>query len=560
MIYDIRQSIRHLNRYQEIIRIFIKYGFWDVISKIKIGLIPDIAKKIIPQSEEKDISALSTPVRIRMAFEELGATFIKLGQMLSSRPDMIPPEIAQELSGLQDQVAAEDFVKIKETLEAELGGVLDDIFDSFDEKAIAAASIAQVYKAKIKTGQTVAVKILRSNLKIKISTDIDILKNFAALIEKYIPESRLYNPSGIVKEFEKTLKKEQNLALEGRNIDTFRNYSADDKTIRIPKVYWDYTREKILVTEFINGVKITDFGNMKNSELDRRQIALNCAQSLLKQIFEYGFFHADPHPGNLFVLPGNIIAPVDFGMMGRIDEEMKDDLQNILRGIVEKDVYRITHVLLKIGMIEDRIDTRALHRDLLDYLDRYHSIPLNKLNASTILNEFMEIIQEFQIKLPPDLVMMGRALVMEEAIGEKLDPEFNLFELLVPYAQKTMLESINPLNTYRKTFRTIEQGAALMNDLPEDLKFLMNKLKNDKLKLNLEHLGIEKLSRDIDKSSNRLSFSLIIAALIIGSSLIIREGSGPTIFDYPAFGIIGYSLASILGIWLIISILRSGKL
>ena len=560
MLRDIRKSMRHLTRYQEILRVFVKYGFWDVITKIKIGLIPDMAKKILPQIEKKGFANLEKSVRLRMAFEELGTTFIKLGQMLSVRPDLIPPEIAQEFSKLQDDVAAEPFEKVELTFVQEYNKSLSNLFSEFDKTPVAAASMAQVYKAKLKSGEIVAIKILRSNLKQKIATDIDILSNLAQLLVKHIPESKLYDPVGIVKEFDKTIRKEQNLMLEGRNIDTFRGYAKDDPTLKIPIVYWEYTTEKILVTEFIDGIKISEINTMDEKGIDRKEVAKNGASTLLKQIFEYGYFHADPHPGNLFVLPGNIIVPIDFGMMGRLDEEMKKDLLDILRGLVDKDAYRITRVLLKIGLLEDQVNSRALERDILDFIDRYHGIPLNQLDAAIPLNEFMELIQEYQIKLPADLVMMGKALVMSEATGVRLYPEFNLFELLIPYARRAFFDSLNPLNHYKKIFNILEQSSDLLRGLPEDLQSLLMKIKNDKMILNLEHKGLDNFTKEIDRSSNRISFALVIAALIIGSSFVIQIDKGPMLFDYPALGVIGYVLASVLGVWLLIGILKSGKL
>lgn len=557
---DIRKSIRHLNRYQEILRILVKYGFWDIVDKIKIGLIPDMVKKIVPHIEKKELTVLSTPERLRMAFDELGATFIKFGQMLSLRPDLVPSDIAQEFSKLQDEAAAERFEEIEAQLNREYNKPFAEMFADFDETPLAAASMAQVHKAKLKSGEEVAVKILRPNVKHLIEADMDILLNLAQLIEKHIPESRLYDPVGMVKEFDKTIRKEQDLMLEGRNIDIFRRNMHGDPTIKTPLVFWDYTTKKILVTELINGIKISDVQALDDSEIDRRQVAENGLRSILKQIFEHGFFHADPHPGNIFVLPDNIIAPIDFGMMGRIDDEMREDLLNILRGIVDKDAYRITRVLLKIGLIEDLVNSRSLQRDNLDLLDRYYGIPLNQIDATVPLNEFMELIREHHIKLPSDMVMMSRALVISEAVGVQLYPEFNLFDLLIPYTKDIFFDRYNPFRQYKQIQRIVEQSVDLLKGLPEDLQNILLKIKNDKLTMNLEHKGLDDFTRELDRSSNRISFAVVIASLIIGSSLVIQLDKGPFIWDYPALGVIGYVLASVFGIWLLISILRSGKL
>ncbi len=557
---DIRKSIRHLNRYQEILRIFVKYGFWDIVERIKIGLIPDLVKKIVPQTEKKGISTLNTAERLRMAFEELGATFIKLGQMLSLRPDLIPPEIAQEFTKLQDEVTAHPFEDLEVELKHALKIPIKEIFAEFEMVPVAAASMAQVHKARLKSGEQVAVKVLRPKIGKQIATDVDILLNLAQLIEKHIPESKLYDPIGIVKEFDKTIQKELNLTLEGRNMDIFRRYTEKDTTIKTPRVYWEFSTKNVLVMEFIDGVKISEADAFDKPGIDGKQVAENGARSLLKQIFEYGFFHADPHPGNFFVLPGNIIVPIDFGNMGRIDEEMKDDLLEILRGIIEKDAYRITRTLIKIGSIEDQINSRALQRDILELIDRYYGIPLNRLDAAVPLNEFMKLIREHHLKLPIDLVMMGRALVISEAVGMQLYPEFNLFELLIPYTKGVFISRLNPFTQSKYAMRLLEESMDLIKNLPEDIQNILLKIRNDRVGINLHHVGLEDFTREMERSSNRIAFALIIAALIVGSSLVIQLNSGPFLWGYPALGIIGYVLASALGIWLLISILKSGKL
>ena len=330
--------------------------------------------------------------------------------------------------------------------------------------------------------------------------------------------------------------------------------------IIFPVVYWEYSSEKILVTEFIQGIKISDIEALDKAEIDRKQVAENGAKAILRQIFEFGLFHADPHPGNLFVLPGNIIAPVDFGMVGRIDEEMKQDLLNILRGIVEKDVHRISRTLLNIGIIEDQISIRDLQRDLLDYLDRYYGVPLNQLNTAQLLNEFMELVRDYRIKLPPDMVMMGKALTISESVGRQLYPEFNMFDLMIPYVKQNFYERWDPFSHYRNLTRILDTGIDLLKNLPDDVRNILLKLKKDQMTIRFQHQGLEHLTRELDRSSNRISFSMIIASLIEGSSLVIQLEKGPFLWGYPALGIIGYLLASFFGLWLIIAILRSGKL
>jgi len=556
----LRRSWRHLNRYQEILKVFVKYGFYDIVEKIRVGLLFDISKKILPRLEKKELATLGTAVRLRMALEELGPTFIKLGQMLSIRPDLIPPHIADEFSKLQDEVRPVSFDVVKPYIEAELGSSLTDLFSEFNQDAIAAASLAQVHWAKLKSGEEVAVKILRPNIQHVIETDLEILYDLARLLEKHIPESELYDPIGIVNEFSTTIRKEQNMIFEGRNIDLFRRHFKDDPTIKLPIVYWELTTEKILVTEYIKGIKISEIEILEKQEINLKEVANNGAQLILKMVFECGVFHADPHPGNIFVLPGNVLAPVDFGMVGRIDEEMKECLVNILRGIVDKDTHRISRTLLKIGMIEDQIDRRKLNRELLEFLDRYYRIPLNQLSTPQLLNEFLVLIRNFRIKLPSDLVMMGKALAISEGVGRKIYPEFNMFELIVPYSEKLLLHRLDPFYQFKNFSRFMETGIDFLGNLPDDFRLILTKLKKDQITIKFQHQGLEHLTRELDRASNRLAFSLIIAALLIGSSMLIQFNKGPFLFGYPALGIIGFLLASFMGIWLLISIMRSGKL
>jgi ubiquinone biosynthesis protein len=555
-----RRSIRHLGRYREILQILVKYGFWNIVEKIQVGLLHDVTKKIFPRHEKREYAILGTPVRLRMAIEELGPTFIKLGQLLSVRPDLIPSSIAEEFTKLQDEVEALPFEKIRPALEREYQKPFEDLFLKMEEKAIAAASLAQVHQAILEDGTKVAVKILRPNIKKIIETDLEILFNLAELAEKYIPEMELYDPVGIVKEFARTIRREQNMRLEARYIEIFRKHFHGDRMVKIPKVYWDYTNEKVLVTEFIDGIKISDLRKIEEAGLDRKQIAENGAKLLLKQVFETGLFHADPHPGNIFVLTENVIAPVDFGMVGRIDDETREALVSILRSVVQKDVYRLARVLVNIGMVEKETDFKQLQRDLSDYLDRYYGIPLSEVDLNQLVNELITLVSEHHIKLPADLVMMGKALVISESVGRQLYPDFNLFELLAPYTKKIFFNRFNPAYQYRYFTRIVDETYELLRNMPGDIRNILTKIKQDNLSIYFQHRGLENLTRELDRASNRIAFALIIAAIIIASSVIIIFDKGPFIWGYPALGIVGYVLASVLGLWLSIAILRSGKL
>jgi ubiquinone biosynthesis protein len=555
----IRRRFSNLSRYQEILRVFFKYGFEDIVNRIGITKRIRIDKtQHTIQSE--NIIALNSSERLRMAFEELGATFIKLGQMLSLRSDIIPAEFAKEFSKLQDSVQKDETEKIKSVLLKEYGKPLNEVFLEFDETPIAAASIAQVHKAKLKTGEEVAVKILHPGVTEKIEADLEILRNLSRLIETHITESRPYQPVEIIKEFEKSIKKELNLFLEGQNIDTFRNYFQDDPTIKLPIVYWDYTTQGILVTEFINGIKISELLNNEASDIDPKQVTMNSANALMKQIFEIGIFHADPHPGNIFVLPGNVIAPIDFGNVGRIDDDMRNAFIEMIMGIVDQDPNRITRALVSIDFVDDHTNLRGLKIDLMEFIQHYYKVPLNRINLSKLIDEFIELLRTHQIKLTADLSILIRTLAISEAIARELYPQFNFAEILIPFAKKSYLNKFNPFTRFRSLIRTAEEGFDLLKKLPEDLQSILYKFRNDKFIITFKHQGLEEFGRRIDSSSNRLSFAIIIAALIIGSSLIMYPGKGNLPLSYPVIGITGFVAASVLGVWLLVGIMRSGKL
>ena len=556
---NILRKFNNLTRYQEILRVFIKYGFNDTVNRISIAILPRNDKNLL-LTQKDNLVALSTSERIRMAFEELGATFIKLGQMLSLRSDFIPAEFAKEFSKLQDSVQKDEIEKIKSVFIQEFGKPVNEIFLEFDEIPIAAASIAQVHKAKLKSGEIVAVKILHPGVAKKIEADLEILKDIARLIETHIPESRFYEPVEIIKEFDKTIKKELNLVFEGQNIDIFRYHLQNDSAIKIPIVYWEYTSESILVTEFINGTKISDLRKNEASDIDPKQVTMNAANSLMKQIFEIGIFHADPHPGNIFVLPGNIIAPIDFGNIGRIDDDMRNVLVEIVMGIVDQDPHKITKVLSNIGVVDDSTNLRVLKLDLMEFINHYYGVPVNRINISKVMDEFVEVIRTHQIKLPPDINILIRTLVISEAVAKELYSQFNLAEILMPFAKKEYLNKLNPVTRYRSLIRTAEESFDLLKKLPEDVQSIFYKFRNDKFTMTFKHQGLEEFGRRIDCSSNRLSFAIIISALIIASSIIMYLNKGNLLWDYPVIGIAGFAATSILGIWLLIGIMRSGKL
>jgi ubiquinone biosynthesis protein len=503
---------------------------------------------------------LTTPERLRLAFEELGPAFIKFGQVLSSRPDVLSAEFVKELSKLQDHVPPFPFSDAKALIESQFGCPLTEVFDDFEEEPLAAASLAQVHRARTKTGDEVAVKVQRPGIGSIIETDIRILRDLASLCQRHWPESRHYEPVQIVDEFAGMIRRELDYIKEARNIQRFGEFFADDEAIYIPRAYRELTAPTVLTMEYIHGIKVSELEQLQATGLNRKTIAINGANFILKEVFEFHFFHADPHPGNIFVLENNVIAPVDFGMIGTLDEEIVRQLGIALTAIVKKDVDTLLNVLLNIGLAPEPINRRVFRTELADFLERYHELPLGQLIIKAIIEDLMVLVRRHGLRFPQEMVMMARALVMYQGVGTMLYPEFNIIEHARPYVQKLMMRRLDPARQLKEISKLIRGTASFFKELPTDLREILEKLKKDELGIRFEPRGLDRLTRELDRSSNRLSFAVIIAAIIIGSSLVFQTGAGPKLFGYPCLGLVGLLAASILGLWLLVGILRSGRL
>lgn len=557
----INRNIRSIRRYRNILGILIKYGFGHIVEQLNISYYLELGRRIVTLgTAPKEIERLTQPVRLRLAIEELGPTFIKLGQILSTRPDILPREYIEEFRKLQDTVPSIPVEAVRAQIQRELGYPAEDIFAEFSSIPIAAASIAQVHKGRLHSGEQVVIKVRRPGIEQVVSTDLDILMGLAYLLENHIPASHIYDPIGIVKEFRRILSREMAFSREARTIDRFEVNFREDPTVHTPRVYWDYTGESVLTMEYVEGIKISDLPRLTAKGYDLKAIARNGADAILNQVLIHGFFHGDPHPGNLYILEGNRICFLDYGMVGRLDEELKYQLVDLIMAILDRDVDRVLNSLLFSGQLNEEIENQQLRRDLSEFIDDYYELPLQEINAGKLLTEFIEILTDYRIRFPSDLMLLAKALVTIEGIGRQLDPEFNMINHIKPFMQKLLKKRVNPAAVSKDLLRLGQSYAGLMRTFPRDLKELINRINRNKFKIDLEHRGLERLIIDLDKSSNRISFSLLIAALIVGSSLIMQTDKGPLLMGFPILGFLGYSIAGFLGLWLAIAILRSGRL
>ncbi len=543
-----------IRRSKQIISVLIKYGLDYFIDQAKIGFWFKIRKK------SKEFQRLTLPKKLRLALEELGPTFIKFGQILSTRPDFLPPDFIKELEKLQDKVPPFSSFYAQKIIEKELNKPLKKLFKKFESEPIAAASLSQVHKAILPNNKVVAVKIQRPGIKKTIELDLKILENLAGFLENRFYNGWVYQPKLIVIELKKAIEREIDFTNEAYNFERFRMNFKDTEDIKVPKIYWEMSTSKILTMEFMKGTKINEItqGKYKNV-FDAKKVAKRGAQAILKQILEDGFFHADPHPANLLVQPPNTIIMLDVGMVGYLDEETIFKIAKLLQAIIDRNIEKIIDCLENLGAVIKEVDRISFRQDLKELLDRYFGVPLKHLEIKKISEDMLKVMVEHHLVLPSSFVLMLKALSMEESIGKKLDPDFDMISTAKPFVKKILRKKIMPQELLKKSNILFQESMELIEKLPGDLIDILHKFKEGRLKFNFEHQGLEKLVREIDRSSNRISFSLIIAALIIGSSLVLQQQVGPFIFGYPILGIIGYLLASFLGFGLIISILRSGK-
>jgi len=562
-IFHIDRTYRNIQRYRQIVSVFIKYGFGGLLEQLNLDYYLALGKSLITLQRIKrdDLIRFSKGERLRLALEELGPTFVKLGQLLSTRPDMVSPEILSELRKLQDKVPGFPFSEVRKQIESSMGIPLEEAFSEFSQEPVAAASISQVHCARLFDGTLVAVKVQRPEIEELIATDIDIMFTMAELATKHISELEPYQPTLLVREFAKNIRLELDFHVEGRNIDRFAKNFAKDPTVHIPTVYWKQSYSKVLTLEWIDGTKVDEL--LKSGELDYDPtiLAAHGADFILRQILEFGLFHGDPHPGNLFILPGNVIAPIDFGLVGRLDDELATALLDLLLSVLKQDVQGLLRVLFKIGVVdEEKVNLRELRADLFDFMDRYVGVSLKDLRLQNLVQDFIRIINYHQIRFLPDFMLLLRVLISVEATARNLDPSFDFFNHSAPLVQELAEKRFSPEYLQKIVSSRFQEISSLLEIVPGATRDILKKLSRGHLRFEFEHLGLNLFSKNLDRIANRISFTMVISAIIIASSLIMSADNGFKVFGYPLLGIIGYVMAGGLGTWLAIAILRSGKM
>ncbi|NJD56094.1 MAG: AarF/ABC1/UbiB kinase family protein [Nitrospirae bacterium] len=552
------------NRIRQIINVFLKYGFGKVIDQIHLGRFIPFRKRIRAFGQWPPVKSPSAPEQLRMAFAELGPSFIKLAQILSSRPDLITSRFADEFKKLQDRVPpfpAEEAIGI---IENETGKKIEEIFSSFDSNPVAAASIAQVFQGKLLDGSDVIIKVQRPRIREQIETDIGILMYAAGLLEKYLPESNFFNPSGIVEEFSKTVRKELDFLEESRNCMRFRKNFESIPEVHIPDIFSTFTTNKIIVMERIEGVRIDDIEGIVKLGLDRPKLAKAGVNAYFKMTLEDGFFHADPHAGNIFAMPSGKIGFMDFGIVGKVSPELRETMANTFLALINKDFDRLIDQYIELGLVPEHVDLDAFRKgfkaDLLDFLEPLYGMTIKEINFAEYLDTVTHLAIKHQMKIPSDLLLINKAMLILESIGRELDPDFDFIAVAEPYASKIVRERLKPGRLFEKARKNVMEVTDFAVLFPRQMRQIVQKVLKDDFHIKMTHIGLDRLIRDMDRSSNRIAFGMIISAILLSSAIMHATGAGPTVLGFSLLGLSAFFFALVMGFWLIISIIRSGRL
>jgi ubiquinone biosynthesis protein len=555
-------TMRDLPRLQEITSVLIRHGLGDIVRRIGVSGALKGASDLLQLAASAEMMQLDPPVRVRMAMQELGPTFIKLGQVLATRVDLFPPEWIAEFEKLHSDVPPVPFEDLLPELTIALGRSPFDVFVDLEATAHGSASIAQVHRAKLRGGEHVVLKIRRPGIRPKVEADLRLLGHLASLVESEMPEARRYQPVEIAMQFARSLERELDFTVEAMNIERFAVHFADDPYIVIPRVHAEYTSETLLVQEHVSGIPGTDLAAVEAAGLDKKLLAARGAESLLNMILVDGFFHADPHPGNVFFLPGNRIVMIDFGMVGRLAPRRRREVVDLLAGLAQMEEQPMIDVLLDWAGEDAYVDDTRLAADINELVFDYESVPLASIRIGVLLRRFAEIVRKHSIVLPADLTLMFKALVTMEGLGRQYDPAFHVVPYLQPLLRRVILERYRPAELARRGRSAATEFLNVVGSVPRDIARLVREARRGKTRIDLDLKRLDDFGQKIADTLDRVTIGIMTASLVIGSAIIMRVEGGPSVFGVPVLGVLGftgYALAFVNSVWVIYGIWRNSR-
>ena len=542
--------LANINRLKDIAAVLLRFGFKDLVERI------DLPGVSLPEPAPPSTVPSTTEERVRLVLDALGPTFVKFGQIMSLRPDLLPASMIRELGKLQDHVGEVDFEDIREVVEQACGDKLETVFAVFDRTPIAAASIAQVHRAVLrKEGDIVSVKIRRPGIRRTLDTDMDILEYIANRLHANFEPLHVYDLPALAKHVRRTLRREMDLRREARNLSIARSYLKTNGDVGVPSVFETYSAETILVMEHIQGTPIREI-HFDDSDQARLFARLGL-RTAIKQILEDGFFHADPHPANMMITADNQLCLIDWGMAGRLTERDRRELIEVLGTIIDRDSHGLMTALFRLSEAGETVDRRGLEQDLMDTLDTTYAVPLEEINIGQLLMAIANMMREYRLRLPPELILMIKALVTAEGTARMIYPRLDVIAEARPEIERLSRERFGPLRIWRMLKSALPAMLRYRQEIPGRLMGIMQKIDRGDITIQFAHTNLESLLSTLENIANRLTFAMIIAAMIVGSSMIITTGVGPYIFGYPAIGVIGYLISAVIGLWLLVNIIRT---
>ncbi len=556
---DIGRTIQHVQRFRDVVRVFLKYGYDDIAHRLHLpGSLGLPTKR--RREEQEAIRNLSQPEKLRRACEELGPTFVKMGQIVSTRPNLLGPAFAEELAKLQDAVAPIAFEEIQYVLKSELKCPLEEVFQAIEETPLGSASIAQVHRARLVNGDDVVVKVQRPGIRKLIEVDLEIMRQLAGLMEHHLEGWKVHHPTAVVEEIAKTLVKEIDFTTEAAHIDRFALQFAHEPTIYLPKVYRELTTRHLLTMEYIDGVKVSEFENSPASPAERTEVARRIADLVMKQILVHGFFHADPHPGNIHILPGQVICFLDFGMMGFLDQRGREAFADLVWGIVRRNEVSVTNCLLRLASADQEPPRQGLEADVAEFMHQHFYRPLAELEFGRLITQLLQITNKHGLRMPADFFIMLKALGLMEGVVRRLNPEHDIIRQAAPFLHHVRMSRLRPKKLVEGLFEFSLDFAEMARELPAEMRRIFSQIKTGEARVIFKHDGLDPLLHSWDRVSNRIAFAIVLAALIIGSSLIVLADVPPKWNGIPVIGLIGFIIAAMMGFWLLLSILRHGRM